>query len=1092
MKKALFFPLQVSLCTVGCLYVSSSITQAQVTSDGTVNTQVNQDGNSAVITGGETRGGNLFHSFQDFSVGTGNAAFFNNANDISNIFSRVTGGSVSNIDGLIRANGSASLFLINPAGVIFGENARLDIGGSFYGSSASSILFDDGEFSAADLENPPLLTVNAPIGLGFRDEPGDIVNRSFVDNAGLTVAKGNNIHLVGGDINLEGGRITAPGGKVELGGLSRSGTVTIAQNGSLNFSEDIAKSDITLTQQAVVNVRADEGGFIDINAKNLSLSERSELFAGIAEGQGSGDTIAGDINIDATESVKIIGEEDTFRGETTEEIIGNSIVARNIGVSIRNNVGLSSVRRNPVNNRSSALGNGGDINITTKNLELSNVATIDTTVYGTGNGGDINVNAENVNLTGFLSAFVTEIAGFNFDLVKEQGIGDGGNVNLDASSITFNNQAGIFAGVQDGAVGNAGDLTINATDTVAFTGGENPHFIVTQLGANSVGSAGNIIVTANNLNLTNAQLLPNLQSNAEGQGGKIELDIVNNISIDDGSLIVTQVLDEAIGNSGNIVINSNNLTVSNQSRILADTKGEGNAGNITFNIADTFVVRNESQILNQVQSDAVGKAGDINIDTTILKFENSQLLSNNQAGEGDSGNININATDSILIDDNSIFLTELSPDSIGNAGDFTISAPKITVSNLSILVSATRIGSIGEAGNIILDTDTLRVINGSGINSFTETRFDAGNVTVNANTAEFVAGGKMIMATDGEGNAGSIKLNISDSLTIDGENPLLRPEPINVPVVDSLNSETGLFANTSTRSTGNGGTIQVNDVNFLNLVNNAKISVASEGTGNGGSIFVNSDTLTIKDRAEIIAATAFGTGGNINLTLGNSLILRNNSLVSAQATGTANGGNVNIDTDFIVAFSNKVDGNGNDIIANAGSGDGGRININAEAIFGIEEGQAIKGNQTNEFDASSDFGLDGTISISTPDLNPVQGAIELPTNVVAPEQTTAQACQANREIAAKNGLNITGKGGILAEPGLPLNSLNVTVNGKTNPTSTIPAPIETHQGKIQPARGVEITESGEVILTAYRTNNAGDRITEIRNCPPKRRINGRV
>ncbi len=101
-----------------------------------------------------------------------------NAESISNIFSRVTGRNISNIDGLIRANGSASLFLINPAGIIFGENARLDIGGSFYGSTASSILFEDGEFSAADLANPPLLTVNAPIGLGFRDHPGDIVNRS--------------------------------------------------------------------------------------------------------------------------------------------------------------------------------------------------------------------------------------------------------------------------------------------------------------------------------------------------------------------------------------------------------------------------------------------------------------------------------------------------------------------------------------------------------------------------------------------------------------------------------------------------------------------------------------------------------------------------------------------------------------------------------------------------------------------------------------------------------------------------------------------------------------------------------------------------
>jgi filamentous hemagglutinin family protein len=165
MLKALFTWLGLSLCTLGYLVATNNPAFAQVTSDGTVNTEVNGDGDTAEITGGETRGDNLFHSFEDFSVETGNEAFFNNADTISNIFSRVTGGNVSDIDGAI--------------------------GGSFYGSSASSILFEDGEFSAADLENPPLLTINAPIGLGFRDQPGDIVNRSTaVDNAGLQVSPG--------------------------------------------------------------------------------------------------------------------------------------------------------------------------------------------------------------------------------------------------------------------------------------------------------------------------------------------------------------------------------------------------------------------------------------------------------------------------------------------------------------------------------------------------------------------------------------------------------------------------------------------------------------------------------------------------------------------------------------------------------------------------------------------------------------------------------------------------------------------------------------------------------------------------------------
>jgi filamentous hemagglutinin family protein len=145
MLKALFTWLGFFLCTLGYLITPNNpalakARLAQVTSDDTVNTQVSDDGETAEITGGERAGDNLFHSFQDFSVQSGDRASFLNANDIANIFSRVTGGNISNIDGLISANGSANLFLINPAGIVFGENARLDVGGSFYGSTRQSSL----------------------------------------------------------------------------------------------------------------------------------------------------------------------------------------------------------------------------------------------------------------------------------------------------------------------------------------------------------------------------------------------------------------------------------------------------------------------------------------------------------------------------------------------------------------------------------------------------------------------------------------------------------------------------------------------------------------------------------------------------------------------------------------------------------------------------------------------------------------------------------------------------------------------------------------------------------------------------------------
>jgi filamentous hemagglutinin family protein len=170
--------------------ICSSSINAQVIPDGTLKTTVSQSGNNFTITNGNRVGNNLFHSFSQFSIPSKGSAFFNNASDIQNIFSRVTGGSVSNIDGLMQANGSANLFLLNPNGIIFGKDAALNIGGSFIGTTANSIKFSDGvEFKAADTTTPPLLTMNVPVGLQLGANAGAIQ----VQGADLRVKTGQTL-----------------------------------------------------------------------------------------------------------------------------------------------------------------------------------------------------------------------------------------------------------------------------------------------------------------------------------------------------------------------------------------------------------------------------------------------------------------------------------------------------------------------------------------------------------------------------------------------------------------------------------------------------------------------------------------------------------------------------------------------------------------------------------------------------------------------------------------------------------------------------------------------------------------------------------
>jgi len=172
----------------GACVFSTNCATAQITPDRTLpnNSSVTINGSVFNITGGTQAGRNLFHSFSQFSVPTGSTASFNNELDINNIISRVTGGSVSNIDGLITASGTANLFFLNPNGIVFGQHASLNIGGSFVATTANAIQFGNlGTFSATVPNNPGLLTIN-PSALFYNQiAAGASIQNSSIAPAGV-------------------------------------------------------------------------------------------------------------------------------------------------------------------------------------------------------------------------------------------------------------------------------------------------------------------------------------------------------------------------------------------------------------------------------------------------------------------------------------------------------------------------------------------------------------------------------------------------------------------------------------------------------------------------------------------------------------------------------------------------------------------------------------------------------------------------------------------------------------------------------------------------------------------------------------------
>lgn len=505
--------------------------KAQVVSDGSFFTNASTpDGLNFIITGGNRAGSNLFHSFEKFSIPRGGAATFDVAPSVRNTFARVTGLDVSRIDGKITILGSSSnLFLINPNGIIFGQNAQLDIGGSFLATTAERLEFADGTtFSTQDTSQPPLLTISAPIGLGFGTRSGRIVNRSQQGLAGgipvgLEVRDGQTLGLIGIGVSLESGTLTARAGNIQVGSVAPGSFVTLAPAATaFEFGYDNVRAfgDIDLTGESRANTSLDvtsitdfsnlpSGGAIHLQGRNIEILGSSEVLAfndGTETGGGitvsaSGLLLLAESNIDSTtfssgDAGDILIQAESLRVSNDSFISATTQLDRGQGGTIIVKASAIEIDDSQVTAQSFSPGNGGIIDVNAERLLLTNGGRLINSAFSSGDGGDIIVRGSDAEIVGTNNrGSASGILSKSF----ESATGSGGTIEIEVSRLVIA----------------AGNISVEAEGT---------------------GAAGNITIAADVLRVESGGSLNASTRSPESQQGNIALDVGDILLIRDGAI----------------------------------------------------------------------------------------------------------------------------------------------------------------------------------------------------------------------------------------------------------------------------------------------------------------------------------------------------------------------------------------------------------------------------------------------------------------------------------------------------------------------------------------------------------------------------
>jgi filamentous hemagglutinin family protein len=966
---------------------------------------------------GKLSGNNLFHSFETFNILSGQSAnFTTDTAGINNVISRVTGGSLSQINGKLSmtpVSGTPSFFFINPAGVTFGAGASIDVPGAFHVSTANYLKFADGNFDA-DTAQASTFSSAAPEAFGFlgTTRAGILIKDGVV----LLAKPSHPFSIVAGDISIDYG----------MGATQGGGEIRVAANGQK--SQDIrltgalptTDGNLSLLRKggirSITNSAAD-GGLIRVSAGAITLDGKGGGNA-IASYTNTGSTgKAGSIDVTATGTLSI---QNTGSIYSTTSTLGDagSIHVNSGNITIDNTYGIYTY--------TNGAGNSGNVDIfATDTLSLRNGGEISATAYSSGNARSINVNAGN-----------TTIDNTSCIYTFTNGTGNAGNIGITATgALSVLNGGQIFSSTFSS--GDAGTVKVNAgTILIDRQGSNDVTGIIDKARTGSTGKAANIEVTATStLSVLNGGVISS-STFSSGDAGTVKV-TADAIQIDGkGSNVVTGIMDEAqsgTGKAGNIEVTAfDTLSMVNGGQISSSTFSSGDAGTVKVNAGTILIDRQGSNhvtgIIDQANGGSTGNAGHIEVTATgTLSVLNGGVISPSTFSSGDAGMVKISA-DTIVIDGqggskNTGIYDQAYDGSTGKAGDIEVKATgTLSVLNGGIISSSTYSsgdagtvkvnagtilidrqggnhatgiidhadgGSTGNAGNIeVTATGKLSVLNGGFISSSTYSSGDAGAVKVNADAIEIDGRGSNYVTgiidqaePSSTGNAGNIEVTattgtlsvqnggvISSSTFSSGDAGTVKVTADAIQIDGKGNNHVTGIIDEAQSGTGKAGNIDVTAIGTLSIVNGGQISSSTLSSGDAGMVKVNADTIVIdrqgsKDVTGIIDQAINGSNGkagDIEVTATGTIWVQNGGIISSSTFSSGDAGSVKVNAGTIV-----IDGQGqrsNDVTgitdqANAGTGKAGNIEVTATGTLSVQNGGVISSSTFSSGDA-------GTVNVS--------------------------------------------------------------------------------------------------------------------------------